>query len=601
MIKVVIVLLIITVIISGCIRQPDTNELKKKYHEFKIEIDEKKAEGYDVTEAEVFAREAKEAFDREDYRVANTYLNKAFESLEKSNRTIMSVEGIEIKKPVEELLVISAIPFQDITSDGIPRPTWGEVEKALPRLKEVGVNTIFIWAPYEHRMPKHGETIRAYTDKGEVKLRLGYAVHIKDYLKPDSERGSEEEFLHMVETAHSLGIKVIAQVQVSLSTPGDYIYENHPEWMLKNIYGEPAILWPWGITGGGFRIDKSNPELVNYVSEVIIPYWIKNWKIDGIYLDSPAMAYSDLYTKNLCDNVSYVQNAEPMTPVEGYHSPEPLVKAMEAKIEQLEKEEGKKLIFAAEGTPKTWRDMPDDLIVEAYKGNYNAYQTDPRVDRSLGGYFSWVMGYNFRGVLMNVHDGGAFSYSEDYIKYFEKERELDRKYTEIARFVNMWISLTHYSDLLEPENSGNYLTLLLTAPGKVVFIGAYQLPPQSDVFEKLFNYDSKVGEEWYTKLIKIKKEYNALQSNDIEDALISPNIKRVIAYNRWNENESVTVIVNANDEPVNSVIKTRFKGEEIMVYDLLSYEKFAGNPKELGIYMPAHGSRILILEPVQGV
>jgi hypothetical protein len=161
----------------------------------------------------------------------------------------------------------------------------------------------------------------------------------------------------------------------------------------------------------------------------------------------------------------------------------------------------------------------------------------------------------------------------------------------------MWVESIWYLDLLKPNVANPYITLDVTAPGNVVWIGVYQLPPQEWVSEDLFGYNSDVLREWYTKTIKIKEEYNALQSDNIENALISPEITRLIAYNRWDENESVTVIVNAKSTPrFNCIIKTRFNGDEVTVYDVLSGEKFEGNPGALNIQMPAYSSRILVEE-----
>lgn len=236
--------------------------------------------------------------------------------------------------------------------------------------ERIGVNAIFLWAPYEHRFPKEGETIVAHTANGPKELELGPCVHVKDYLKPDPERGSEREFVNMINTAHALGMKVIAQLQVSLSTPGDFIYERHPEWLLQSIYGKPALLWPWAMSRGGFRVNKAHPELIRFVTDVIVPHWIKRWGVDGIYLDSPSMAYCDLHIKDLCREVGCVKGAEPLTPIDGYFSPEPLVKAMRQRIDELEEETGRDLIFAGETTVKTWRDMPDELIRAACRGKF---------------------------------------------------------------------------------------------------------------------------------------------------------------------------------------------------------------------------------------
>ena len=103
------------------------------------------------------------------------------------------------------------------------------------------------------------------------------------------------------------------------------------------------------------------------------------------------------------------------------------------------------------------------------------------------------------------------------------------------------------------------------------------------------------AQEWYAKLIKIKKEYAALQSDNIEDALISPKIKGLIAYNRWDKDESATIIVNVNDRPIDCAVKTRFKGDRVKVYDLISGEELEGNPESFNLTIPAYGSRILVL------
>ena len=595
-----ILMVIVVLAVIFLIYKPSVTEysVNQQFSEFKTQYQEKKADGYDVIEAEELAKKSKQAYDIKDYEKAKELLDMAFEALVNANipTTTFVLPAPTPHEKLEEVLVISGIPFLRGPSKGVSKPSWKEIEEALPSLNQTGVNTIFIWAPHEHRFPETREYTEVYTANGPIELNLEYFVHIKDYLQPDPDRGYEEEFLHMVETAHSLGIKVIAQLQVTASTQGDFIYDEHPEWMLKSIYGAPVVVWPFKPFSFAFVVNKAHPDLINYVTEIIIPHWVKNWNVDGVYLDSPAMAYSDLYIRDLCQNVESAKGYESLTPVDGYYSPEPLVEAIEKKMEDLEKEVGRNLIFSAEDSRKTWRDAPDDLIIKACEGEASAHMLDSRVDRSMGTHFVWVMNYNFRGLLKNVYDGGEYSYSKNYVKFLN-EYEFDREYTETARFVNIWVGKTEsYVDLLKPENAGNYITLDVTAPGKVVFIGVYQLPPQTEVLERLFGYDSDVLKEWYTETIKIKKEYRALQTDNIEDALISPKMERLISYNRWHGNESVSVIVNANNKEVNSTIQTRFEGDDVIVYDLLSGESFSGNPKRLKIYMPIYSSRILVLD-----
>ena len=65
----------------------------------------------------------------------------------------------------------------------------------------------------------------------------------------------------------------------------------------------------------------------------------------------------------------------------------------------------------------------------------------------------------------------------------------------------------------------------------------------------------------------------------MENALISPRISRLIAYNCWDANTSVTKIVNADNEHVTATIRTRFRGDSVRLIDLLSAEILRGNPR----------------------
>jgi len=500
----------------------------------------------------------------------------------------------------KDILVIAGIPQERSQRFNIPKPSWKEVELAFPKLKDIGVNTIFIWAPYEHTIPGEGSpsAITVLTEKGEIQLDVTHSKHITNYLIPDPDRGSEQEFFQMIETAHSLGLKAIAQLQVTVANPGDFIYDNHPEWMLESIYGKPAIFWPWKIASYGYVVNKAHPGLIDYVTETIIPHWIEQWGVDGIYLDSAGMAYCDLRIKELINTNGAVEGYECLTPVDGYYSPEPLVSAMKTKIEQMENEVGRDITFSGEMSYKTARDVPEADVIKALKGNASLMQFimgNPAVDRTLGKYHDFVLNYQFRKVLKLAEESSVFDYSQNYINYFDLESQLDARYTKTARFVNMWVESYSFIDLLKPEVAGNYITLAATAPGSILWIGTYQLPPQQRVSKNIFKWDSNVIEEWYKKTIKIKKEHSALQSDNIEDALISPKTKGLIAYNRWDESESATVVVNISDMPATVNLDTLFK-DNAVIKDELSGETFTvTDTNNFQISVPAYGSRILVV------
>lgn len=495
-----------------------------------------------------------------------------------------------------ETLVIAGIPQMNLPEKKVFKSSWKEVEEALPEFKEVGVNEIFIWTPYEAIWPEKGRTMPVRTEKGMENLEIKNSFVVKNYLKPDPERGNEEDFLHMIEAAHSLGLKVVAQLQITVTAPGSFVYDEHPDWMLKSVYGEPAIFWPWEITQYGYVVNKANPELIKYVTDTVIPLWVKKWNLDGIYLDSVTMAYCNSYIKNICDKVGYAKGYECSTPVDGYYSPESLVEAMRLKIDELEAETGKPISFVAEMTQKSSQDGPDSIIAKVCRGNISGWWSDPGADRTLGKYFDWVQGYNFRGMLKRVSMGDDYSYSSNYVKGLKfMQGDLDEKYVETTKFVNMWVEADKFFDLLKPDVAGAYIVLDATAPGNIVWIGEYQIILKEEI-SKGIGYKPEILKKQYEKLITIKKAFPALQSDNIEDALLSPKVPKLIAYNRWEGNESATVIVNINDKSAEATVKTRFEGQNVTVYDVLSGEKFAGNSANFNISIPAYGSRILTIK-----
>lgn len=91
------ILIIAIILISGCIRRPTTptrEELIQRFSEFESQLNEKKAEGYNVTEAEGFQRKVKQAFDRKDYRTANECLDKAVLALSAASKPSECGNGV---------------------------------------------------------------------------------------------------------------------------------------------------------------------------------------------------------------------------------------------------------------------------------------------------------------------------------------------------------------------------------------------------------------------------------------------------------------------------------------------------------------------------
>lgn len=93
----VVALIVILVLLGGVyyvfVYKPalqEKEQFNQRLAEFGAQYQDKRAQGYDVSEAGVFAKKARQAFNKKDYKTANTFLDDAFAALDRA----MKVPGI---------------------------------------------------------------------------------------------------------------------------------------------------------------------------------------------------------------------------------------------------------------------------------------------------------------------------------------------------------------------------------------------------------------------------------------------------------------------------------------------------------------------------
>lgn len=135
--KILISLLIIGIIlISGCIRGPETkNGLEQKFTEFKTQHDWKKTQGYNITDAEEFARKAKQFFDGADYNAANESLDDAFEALENAEKISDLPEAVKEDAKNKLSAVEVAVLYERVTDGAVIGRSVGDVITTLDDMK----------------------------------------------------------------------------------------------------------------------------------------------------------------------------------------------------------------------------------------------------------------------------------------------------------------------------------------------------------------------------------------------------------------------------------------------------------------------------------
>ena len=118
----------------------EKEQLLHRFSEFNMQYQEKKAQGYDVFEARVFARKAKHAFNRKDYKTANNVLDNAFDALEKAEKILIIPEAVKEEARRKLSSVKVSAWYQSITDyRGFDR----SMDDVITHLKETRTEFVF--------------------------------------------------------------------------------------------------------------------------------------------------------------------------------------------------------------------------------------------------------------------------------------------------------------------------------------------------------------------------------------------------------------------------------------------------------------------------
>ncbi|TNE49696.1 MAG: alpha-amlyase [Bacteroidetes bacterium] len=161
---------------------------------------------------------------------------------------------------------IYQINTRQFTQEG----TFQAAEKELPRLKELGVDIIWL-------MPIH--EIGVKNRKGT----LGSPYSVKDYYSVNPEFGTLEDLKRFVGSAHDQGMYVILDWVANHTAWDNVLVNEHPEWYDKDYKGNfrPTPWWDWSDI---IDLDYNNPGLRKYMTEAL-KYWVKEADIDGYRCD----------------------------------------------------------------------------------------------------------------------------------------------------------------------------------------------------------------------------------------------------------------------------------------------------------------------------
>jgi glycosidase len=162
----------------------------------------------------------------------------------------------------------NAVIYEVNTRQYSPRGTFREVEMSLTRLKNLGIDMLWL-------MPVHpiGELNR--------KGGLGSYYSVKDYKGIDPSYGDTADFRRLVTRAHAMGFKVIID-WVANHTAWDHAWaRQHPDWYIRNEKGEIQSQFDWSDVA---KLNFENQAMRAAMIEDM-KYWVREFDIDGFRCD----------------------------------------------------------------------------------------------------------------------------------------------------------------------------------------------------------------------------------------------------------------------------------------------------------------------------
>jgi 1,4-alpha-glucan branching enzyme len=172
--------------------------------------------------------------------------------------------------------VIYEVNIRQYSKEG----TFKAFEKDLPRLKNLGVDIVWV-------MPINP------IGKKDRKGKLGSYYSVRDYKAINSEFGNMDDFKHLVNTAHTLGLRLIIDWVPNHTSWDNDLVKTHPEYYLKDSTGKFVSPFDWTDV---IRLDYHNPATCRYMIETM-QWWLKETDIDGFRCDVAHMIPTEFWNQ----------------------------------------------------------------------------------------------------------------------------------------------------------------------------------------------------------------------------------------------------------------------------------------------------------------
>ncbi|HYJ65919.1 MAG TPA: alpha-amylase family glycosyl hydrolase, partial [Parafilimonas sp.] len=161
-----------------------------------------------------------------------------------------------------------------------PEGTFAAFEKSLPRLKEMGVQTLWF-------MPMNP------ISKVDRKGALGSYYAVANYMAVNPEFGTMDDWKSLVKKCHNMGFKVMMDWVPNHTGADNYWLTAHPDFYVTDSTGKAISQFDWTDTR---KLNFHNPVLEDSMIRCM-KFWIDSTNIDGFRCDYAVGPTKEFWTK----------------------------------------------------------------------------------------------------------------------------------------------------------------------------------------------------------------------------------------------------------------------------------------------------------------
>lgn len=172
-----------------------------------------------------------------------------------------------------------------------PEGTFKAFQKHLPRLKEMGVEVLWL-------MP-----ITSISEKVR-KGSLGSYYACSSYTKVNAEFGTEQDLIDLISATHQLGMKIILDWVANHTGRHHEWMQDHPEWFTRDEQGHFTERNGWDDV---VDLNYNNVEMRAALIEAM-QYWVRHFKIDGFRCDMAHLVPLDFWVaaRTACETITHL-------------------------------------------------------------------------------------------------------------------------------------------------------------------------------------------------------------------------------------------------------------------------------------------------------